>query len=67
MALHNIFLKFFILNSLYGTVNFQGVMVQLAPHVEVRQTNLGIQLRTLKEELHLCMQELCMKVTMVTY
>ena len=47
MALNKIFLKFFILNSLYATVNFQGVMVQLAPCVTVRQTNLGIQLRIL--------------------
>ena len=67
MASNNIFFLFFILNSSYVTVNFQGVMVQLAPRVAVRQTNLGIQLRTLKEELHLCMQELCMQVTMVTY
>ena len=28
-------------------MNFQGVMIQLAPRVTVRQTNLGIQLRTL--------------------
>ena len=28
-------------------MNFQGVMVQLAPRVTIRQTNLGIQLRTL--------------------
>ena len=47
MALNNIFFKFFILNSSYFTVNFQGVMVQLAPRVTIRQTNLGIQLRTL--------------------
>ena len=47
MALNNIFLKIFILNSSYVTVNFQGVMVQLAPRVMIRQTNLGIQLRTL--------------------
>ena len=46
---------------------FQGVMVQLALRVAVRQTNLGIQLKTLKEELHLCMQALCMQVTMVAY
>ena len=47
MALNNIFLKFFILNSSYVTVLFQGVMVQLAPRVTVRKTSLGIQLRTL--------------------
>ena len=29
-------------------MNFQGVMVQLAPRVMIRQTNLGIQLRTLR-------------------
>ena len=43
-----IFLKFCILNSSYVTVNFQGVMVQLAPRVAVRQTNLEIQLRILR-------------------
>ena len=47
MALNNIFLKNFILNSPYITVSFQGVMVQLAPRVTIRQTNLGIQRRTL--------------------
>ena len=47
MALNNMFLKFFISNSSYVTVNFQGVMVQLAPRVTIRQTNIGIQLRTL--------------------
>ena len=47
MALNNIFLKIFILNSSYVTVNFQGVMVQLVPREGIRQTNLGIQLRTL--------------------
>ena len=47
MALNNIFLKFFILNSSYVTVNFQGVMVQLASRVMIRQTKLGIQLGTL--------------------
>ena len=36
----------FLLNSSYVTVHFQGVMVQLAPRVTVRQTNLGIQLKT---------------------
>ena len=41
LALNNRFLKFFILNSSYVTVNFQGVVVQLAPRVTVRQTNLG--------------------------
>ena len=40
-------LKIFILNSPYITVNFQGVMVQLAPRVTIQQTNLGNQLMTL--------------------
>ena len=43
MALNNIFKKIFILNSSHATVNFQEVMLQLAPRVTVRQTNLGIQ------------------------
>ena len=47
MALINIFLKNVILNSSYVTVNFQGVIVQLAPRVTIWQINLGIQLRTL--------------------
>ena len=53
MALNNIFLKFFILNSSYVTVNFQEVMVQLAPRVTVRQTNLGIQLGTLTGQVRI--------------
>ena len=36
MAFNNIFLKKFILNSSYVTVNFQEVMVQLAPRVTIR-------------------------------
>ena len=59
MALNNIFLKFFILNSSYVTVNFQGVMVQLAARVAVRQNNLGIQLRTLMVYLYLCLPDRC--------
>ena len=41
VALKNIFKTFLILNSSYVTVNFQGVMVQLAPRVTIQQTNLG--------------------------
>ena len=39
MALNNTIKKFFISNSSYATVNFQGVMVQLAPRVTIRQNN----------------------------
>ena len=47
MALNNISLKIFILNSPYITVNFLGVVEQLASRVTIRQTNLGIQHGTL--------------------
>ena len=36
----------FILDSPYITVDFLGVMVQLASRVAIRITNLGIQLGT---------------------